>query len=130
MNMRELAIEEIMTSSAQKLESTVSIEDLHECVMKRFNELSAMSDEELFDELQHNTEYSHLKCKGNHMSTYELPDGFQGMETAPKNTTVNVVAASGKYDTDHYPFFPYIIGWAPIVPPKKKRYGTMRDRVD
>lgn len=55
------------------------------------------------------------------MSTYELPDGFEGMETAPKNTTVNVVAASGKYDTDHYPFFPYIIGWSPIVPPKKKR---------
>jgi len=64
------------------------------------------------------------------MTTYELPDGFEGMETAPKNTTVNVVAASGKYDTDHYPFFPYIIGWAPIVPPKKKRRFVVKAYID
>lgn len=62
------------------------------------------------------------------MSIYELPDGFQGMETAPKNTWVNVIDAGGNYGRDIYlegrdiyRFAPMWIGWSPVVPPKKKR---------
>ena len=62
------------------------------------------------------------------MSIYELPDGFQSMETAPKNTWVNVIDARGNYGRDIYiegrdiyRFAPKWIGWSPVVPPKKKR---------
>lgn len=69
------------------------------------------------------------------MSTYELPDGFEGMETAPKNTWVNVIDADGNYGRDiHlegrdiYRFAPMWIGWSPIVPPKKKRRFVVCDK--
>lgn len=57
------------------------------------------------------------------MSIYELPDGFQGMETAPKDgdDLCNVYYWTGRYGTHFPPFHEDTIGWAPIVPPKKKR---------
>ena len=57
------------------------------------------------------------------MTQYELPDGFQGMETAPKDgTIVNTVSASGGYWNEMAPYSIDMVGWAPIVPPKKKRW--------
>lgn len=71
------------------------------------------------------------------MSTYELPDGFEGMETAPKNTWVNVIDASGNYGRDIYlegrdiyRFAPMWIGWSPVVPPKKKRRFVVKAYID
>lgn len=57
------------------------------------------------------------------MSIYELPDGFEGMETAPKCAygLCNVFLNNGHYGTSYPPFASCVIGWAPIVPPKKKR---------
>lgn len=54
------------------------------------------------------------------MTQYELPDGFFGMETAPRGHYVNVVYSGGRYGTECYPFESTAAGWAPIVPLKKK----------
>lgn len=60
------------------------------------------------------------------MSIYELPDGFQSIESLPTNTRVNVLYDSGEikvHSTAYIYLDPcaYRIGWSPIVPPKKKR---------
>ena len=66
------------------------------------------------------------------MSTYELPDGFEGMETAPKNTLINLVFKNGLFNNDCVPSVRPIlgepIGWSPIVPPKKKRRFVVCDK--
>jgi hypothetical protein len=62
------------------------------------------------------------------MSTYELPDGFQGMESLPQeDVKVNVLYADGAISPNHTGYLRKFwvnserIGWSPIVPPKKKR---------
>lgn len=64
------------------------------------------------------------------MSTYELPDGFEGMETCPytddKEVFVNVLYINGRINPIeqwriHNTPNRDRIGWSPVVPPKKKR---------
>lgn len=58
------------------------------------------------------------------MTQYELPDGFQGMETVPRKVDVNIVWYDGRYTVGCWdsgdPVSTRIIGWAPIVPLKRK----------
>lgn len=57
------------------------------------------------------------------MTQYELPDGFDGIETAPNDgTIVNTVSVSGGYYNEMAPFSVDTVGWAPIVPLKRKRW--------
>lgn len=59
------------------------------------------------------------------MTTYELPDGFEGMDSLPRGETVNLVTVQGRFTNGHWdsgdPVSDVFIGWSPVVPPKKKR---------
>ena len=66
------------------------------------------------------------------MSIYELPDGFEGMESLPRGETVNLVTVQGRFTNGHWdsgdPVSDVFIGWSPIVPPKKKRRFVVCDK--
>ena len=70
------------------------------------------------------------------MTQYELPDGFQGMETAPESGRMNVCFSDGEYgaldaesvlarEGARVP----VIGWAPIVPLKRKARFVVKEFV-
>ncbi len=73
------------------------------------------------------------------MTTYELPDGFEGMETCPytddKEVFINVLYINGRINPIeqwriHNTPNRDRIGWSPVVPPKKKRRFVVKERSD
>lgn len=51
-------------------------------------------------------------------ATYELPEGWEPIESAPTDIMVNTLNDSGAFEWDSCPFEDRAIAWQPIVAPK------------